>query len=54
MDLMSVFWNATYAVQPVAILAGLVLPLIGFALGLSESDEELLGDVLSEGAAPGA
>jgi hypothetical protein len=38
-------------VRILAVLAGFVLLLIGFGLGLPDSDEELLGDVLPEGAA---
>jgi hypothetical protein len=47
-DLLSVIWSATYQVQSVAILAGFVLLLIGFGLGLPDSDEELLGDAIPE------
>jgi hypothetical protein len=53
-DLMSVLWSATYQVQAVAILAGLVLLLIGFGLGLPKSDEDLLGNVIPDENAPGA
>ena len=41
--LLSVIWSATYQVQILAILAGLVLLLIGFGVGLPDSDEDLLG-----------
>ena len=38
-------------IRILAVLAGFILLLIGFGLGLPDSDEELLGDVLPEGAA---
>jgi len=47
-DLLSVIWSPIYQVQLLAILAGLVLLLIGFGLGLPESDEDLLGNVIPE------
>ena len=50
-DLLSVIWNATYQVQSVAILAGLALLLIGFGLGLPDSDEDLPGDELPDESA---
>jgi hypothetical protein len=49
-DLVSVLWSATYDLSAVAILAGLVLLLIGFGLGLPDSDEDLLGNVLPDEA----
>ena len=53
-DLLSVIWSATYQVQLVAILAGLLLLLIGFGLGLPGSDEDLLGEVFPDESAPSA
>lgn len=50
----SVIWNATYQVQAVATLTGLVLLLIGFGLGLPDSDEDAPGAVLPDAVAPGA
>ncbi len=46
--------SATFEVQRLAALAGLVLLLIGFGLGLPDSDDEVLGDVIPERATPGA
>jgi hypothetical protein len=46
--------SATFEVQRLAALAGLVLLLVGFGLGLPDSDEGLLGEVLPEEAMPGA
>jgi hypothetical protein len=46
--------SATFDVQRLAALAGLVLLLVGFGLGLPDSDEDLLGEVLPEGAVPRA
>jgi hypothetical protein len=40
--------SATFEVQAVATLAGLALLLIGFGLGLPDSDEELLGYPIPE------
>jgi hypothetical protein len=47
-DLLSLLWNATYDLHAVAILAGFALLLVGFGLGLPDSDEELLGDAIPE------
>ena len=52
-DLLSVLWNATYDLHAVAILAGFVLLLVGFALGLPDSDEDALGEVLPDESATG-
>ena len=52
-DLVSVLWNATYDLHAVAVLAGFVLLLIGFGLGLPDSDEDALGEVLPDESATG-
>ncbi len=46
--------NATFELNGLAVLAGLVLLLVGFGLGLPDSDEDLLGEVIPEGTAPGS
>ncbi len=46
--------SATFEVQRLAALAGLVLLLVGFGLGLPDSNEDILGEVLPEEAIPGA
>ena len=45
--------SAAFEIQSVAILAGLVLLLVGFGLGLPDSDEDALGEVLPDGTATG-
>lgn len=49
--LLSTIWSATYQVQILAILAGLVLLLVGFGVGLPDSDEDLLGEVIPDESA---
>jgi hypothetical protein len=52
LDWLSASLSAAIAeIRILAVLAGFVLLLIGFGLGLPDSDEELLGDVLPERAA---
>jgi hypothetical protein len=45
--------NVTFELDRLALLVGLALLLVGFALGLPDSDEDALGEVLPDESATG-